>query len=106
VDYPIPGNDDAIRAIRLMTSKMADAAIEGRHLYEERQMSEQGELPEGVESVDSPEFEAATAEEHVTVTDRSPVGTPMEMISQLYEAEESTEGESELGRDDAVDLSQ
>jgi len=29
VDYVIPGNDDAIRAVRLLTSKMADAAIEG-----------------------------------------------------------------------------
>jgi small subunit ribosomal protein S2 len=30
VDYPIPGNDDAIRAIRLMASRMADAVLEGR----------------------------------------------------------------------------
>ena len=30
VDYPIPGNDDAIRAIRLMASRMADAIQEGR----------------------------------------------------------------------------
>lgn len=30
VDYPIPGNDDAIRAIRLMASRMADAIMEGR----------------------------------------------------------------------------
>jgi small subunit ribosomal protein S2 len=29
IDYVIPGNDDAIRAIRLLSSKMADAAIEG-----------------------------------------------------------------------------
>lgn len=30
VDYVIPGNDDAIRAIKLITSKMADAVIQGR----------------------------------------------------------------------------
>jgi small subunit ribosomal protein S2 len=30
IDYPIPGNDDAIRAIRLMASRMADAVVEGR----------------------------------------------------------------------------
>ena len=30
VDYPIPGNDDAIRAVKLITAKMADAVIEGR----------------------------------------------------------------------------
>ena len=30
IDYPIPGNDDAIRAIRLITSRIADAIVEGR----------------------------------------------------------------------------
>lgn len=30
VDYVIPGNDDAIRAVKLITSKIADAIIEGR----------------------------------------------------------------------------
>ena len=29
IDYPIPGNDDAIRSIRLVTSRMADAIVEG-----------------------------------------------------------------------------
>jgi small subunit ribosomal protein S2 len=29
IDYVIPGNDDAIRAIRLLTAKIADAVIEG-----------------------------------------------------------------------------
>jgi small subunit ribosomal protein S2 len=35
IDYPIPGNDDAIRAIRLFASKMADACIMGRRLGQE-----------------------------------------------------------------------
>ncbi|MEG1525135.1 MAG: 30S ribosomal protein S2 [Clostridia bacterium] len=30
VDYPIPGNDDAIRAVKLIAAKMADAVIEGK----------------------------------------------------------------------------
>ncbi len=30
IDYPIPGNDDAIRAIRLIASRLADAILEGR----------------------------------------------------------------------------
>ena len=30
IDYPIPGNDDAIRAIKLIASVMANAMIEGR----------------------------------------------------------------------------
>ena len=36
VDYPIPGNDDALRAIRLFCSKIADAVIEGRSLASEQ----------------------------------------------------------------------
>ena len=32
----IPGNDDAIRAIRLFTSRVADAVLEGLHAHEER----------------------------------------------------------------------
>jgi small subunit ribosomal protein S2 len=35
VDYIIPGNDDAIRAIKLMAAKMADACLEGRARWEE-----------------------------------------------------------------------
>ena len=30
IDYPIPGNDDAIKSIKLLTSKIADAVLEGR----------------------------------------------------------------------------
>ncbi|MBN1276365.1 MAG: 30S ribosomal protein S2 [Deltaproteobacteria bacterium] len=40
IDYIIPGNDDAIRAIRLICSKIADACIEGHGLAEERLRSE------------------------------------------------------------------
>ena len=36
VDHPIPGNDDAIRAIRLMTTRIADAIIEGTAEAEQR----------------------------------------------------------------------
>ncbi len=36
IDKVIPGNDDAIRAVKLLTSKMADACLEGRQLAIER----------------------------------------------------------------------
>ncbi|HLS61423.1 MAG TPA: 30S ribosomal protein S2 [Virgibacillus sp.] len=41
IDYIIPANDDAIRAVRLLTSKMADAVIEGRQGEEEEVMEEE-----------------------------------------------------------------
>ena len=57
IDYPIPGNDDAIRAVKLIVSKMADAVLEGR----------QGEqISDGVEYEEVPsdeEIEEAAAEE-------------------------------------------
>src|SRR5579875_964808 len=39
VDYVIPGNDDALRAIRLFTTKIADAIIEGRALASEQEFA-------------------------------------------------------------------
>jgi small subunit ribosomal protein S2 len=48
IDYVIPSNDDAIRAIRLIVSKIADAAIDGQHirdtmLAEEEEVGAAGE---------------------------------------------------------------
>ena len=39
MDYVIPGNDDALRAIRLFTNKISDAVIEGRQLATEHDFS-------------------------------------------------------------------
>jgi small subunit ribosomal protein S2 len=39
VDYVIPGNDDALRAIRLFTTKIADAVVEGRALATEQEFT-------------------------------------------------------------------
>src|SRR5437764_11661118 len=39
VDYVIPGNDDALRAIRLFTTKIADAVVEGRQLVSEHDLA-------------------------------------------------------------------
>ena len=38
IDYPIPGNDDAVRAIELFTSKIAEAVIEGRKSRLEKEL--------------------------------------------------------------------
>jgi len=46
IDVVIPANDDAIRAVKLLTSKMADAIIEGQHTDEEEE-EEAGEVTEG-----------------------------------------------------------
>ena len=55
IDYVIPGNDDAIRAIRLLTSQIAQAAIEGIH-------ERQAVSPEAESAVSPPQEELAPAE--------------------------------------------
>ena len=37
IDFPIPANDDAIRAVKLLTSKIADAVLEGRQGQQEEE---------------------------------------------------------------------
>jgi small subunit ribosomal protein S2 len=51
IDYPIPGNDDAIRAVRLITSRMADAINEGRGTLAKGEGAEAaGDLPRVTEA--------------------------------------------------------
>ncbi len=51
VDYVIPGNDDALRAIRLFTSKIADSAAEGVNMLTDKAFTE--EAPETAAAVES-----------------------------------------------------
>ncbi len=46
IDYPIPGNDDAIRAVRLITSRMADAVNEGRGTLAKEEAEEAPAAPD------------------------------------------------------------
>ena len=46
IDYPIPANDDAIRAVKLLTSKIADAVLEGN----QGEQNEEGAAPEAEEA--------------------------------------------------------
>ena len=55
LDYPIPGNDDAIRAVKLIADVMANAVIEGKQgesfeTVEEQEVSEEAESMEQVVS--------------------------------------------------------
>jgi small subunit ribosomal protein S2 len=54
VDYVIPGNDDALRAIRLFTSKISDSAIEGVNLVGDKQFEQvaEAEAPVEVSNID------------------------------------------------------
>ncbi|HEX6110062.1 MAG TPA: 30S ribosomal protein S2, partial [Ktedonobacteraceae bacterium] len=55
IDYPIPANDDAIRAVRLLSAKIADAVIEGRRELEAQQKDIEPEEVEAGAPEESPE---------------------------------------------------
>jgi small subunit ribosomal protein S2 len=62
VDWIIPGNDDALRAIRLFTTKIADSVLEGHTAYQQSQVAEQKSaedqaIVDGVEYVDTSAYE-------------------------------------------------
>ena len=96
IDFVIPGNDDAIRSIRLFTSRIADACIDGKQIYQERQNAEtdkQGKESRPAESVDE-----KLAVELVSDGTDGPVvekikrkTAPVEETTEATEATETTE---------------
>jgi small subunit ribosomal protein S2 len=80
MDYPIPANDDAIRAVRLLCAKIADAAVEGRRELEAQQKdADPGESEAPIEEMGAtPEAAAPT-----------PVAEPSKPASEAPVAEVS-----------------
>jgi len=62
VDWVIPGNDDALRAIRLFTSKISDAVLTGRQSFEQTQIADQ-KAAEGAAGEEAPEYVDTSAYE-------------------------------------------
>src|SRR5438270_5761561 len=63
VDYVIPGNDDALRAIRLFASKIADSVVEGSQLLNDKQVADLaagvGEVQQAEQAAVEPPVEGA-----------------------------------------------
>ncbi len=79
IDYIIPGNDDAIRAIRLLTSLIANAVLKGKEIYQEAVQAETDKEEEAAESapseqVNEPEQKTADKEEAAIKEDSSQEG--------------------------------
>jgi small subunit ribosomal protein S2 len=67
IDYIIPGNDDAIRAIQLITSKIADAYLEGKEglAFSEEEITESNEASEKKEEEELFEIEDTEEQEEI-----------------------------------------
>ncbi len=85
IDYLIPGNDDAIRAIRLICSKVADASIEGHDIAEEKLKAEaeraKEEVTEHVETATSAEGEEG-GPEVIFVSRKEQEDTPENIVEE------------------------
>jgi len=89
VDYPIPGNDDAIRAIRLFSSRVADNVLEGLNMADERYVGAEG-------AGDSePADEAAAAEPVEAAEAESEAEAETPEVDEVEDDSETNEPENE-----------
>jgi len=91
IGYIIPGNDDAIRAIRLFAARVADACIEGKSMYEASLKEDVGEAPITKETKPEEYSEMAQEEAAAAPTETE---TP-EKEQQTAEAKPEAESQSE-----------
>lgn len=88
IDYPIPGNDDAIRAVKLIAGKMADAILEGKQgeqLEDEEATAEEPEATdEEIEAAASEEIAEEIAEE-IMATEEAPAEEAEEVKEEAAE---------------------
>ncbi|MCB9112032.1 MAG: 30S ribosomal protein S2 [Anaerolineales bacterium] len=70
IDYVVPSNDDAIRAIKLLVSKMADAVLEGKAMRKEEEPEQAGEAQaDEAKPKSRPARKVVETEEEVSDTD-------------------------------------
>ena len=97
IDFPIPGNDDAIRAIRLFTSRVADALLEGANLRVKRE-GDMGDIPP--ESLDEGIDEKLAAEmaESESLSSSAPAGASLPRKGRGTTGGSSTPGSPRIRR--------
>jgi len=82
IDHPIPGNDDAIRSVKLMTARLADAMLDGAAIRASRAAeAEKAELEAQAAQTDGEAEDEVKAEPQVTLEE-------MEAVAATAEAEE------------------
>ena len=98
VDFPIPGNDDAIRSITLFTDMVANAFLEGRKQWEES-VKHQTDKQEEEEAKAAKKVEAEKAEQQPKATEGGPAVVKMSKGRKLVAAGTADEVEIEMELD-------
>ena len=97
IDHPIPGNDDAIRSVRLITGRMSDAIIDGYH----QRNAEQSDDPTDPNQESSPRmvtYSTVTIEESISEETEDAEETIIEP-EQNVESDESESEPSEIDKE-------
>ncbi len=95
IDHPIPGNDDAVRAIELFTSKISEAIIEGKKDRMERELLEAKKEEEVSPEEEATQEEEGTTQEEEVVPPEGGQATPSE--EQAPSPSKSSEEEKKDG---------
>ena len=110
IDYVIPGNDDAIRAIHLFTSVIANAALEGRAIYDAQARSIEEEKPKPKRAPrpakDEKEAQPAKAEKEAPPADSAQIQVPQAGATEQtpeVAAEKAAEKGTEKGTEVATE---
>ena len=89
VDYVIPGNDDALRAIRLFTSKISESIAEGAQLMSDKQIADMTAATEQAQALEAQHAEDAAAalelhsQEAAAASDLADIGEDISMEEVL-----------------------
>jgi small subunit ribosomal protein S2 len=107
IDYVIPGNDDALRAVRLFASRIADAVLEGQQIATEGGVAAQAEQEQGATEADlqvegkvaepeSPEISKTPATAEASAPSSSAAANNGSVVDQAAAATETAEGDADV----------
>jgi small subunit ribosomal protein S2 len=96
VDYVIPGNDDALRAVRLFASRIADAVLEGQQMGTEGGEAEAGAGTEAAETESATRRAGASADNTSSVTTSIDPGREAANVADAGAAAPSTETQTSV----------
>ena len=94
IDFLIPGNDDAIKATKLITARIADAVLEGREGRQDMQEAS-AEQPAALDETDDAEEVAESTEEAEIIDDAGEAAEPAEETETIDDAVEVAESAEE-----------
>ena len=116
VDFVIPSNDDAIRAIKLLVGKIADAAIEGKAMRKEEDLDVAEPMRAALPSIDEPELtdeellgEATLAKitpKTIAIASEEDVEEKLDETEELVEESIASEEDVEENLDEVEELSE